>query len=346
MNGKCKMKRAYLISTLFLLATSVLLTSCKKEEEEKDYMTGSVTFEFPEYCLIGATIEAYCSGVTAPEDVQYFWTSQDILGQDTIFSQQAKFHIPDSAASYIVTATARKDGYYQSTRSATVTAIDPDVSTGSISGLKQSEFSFIDERDGVEYQYVKIGKLDWMSENLEYDGSEGEKIGSAYFGETVLKQIFGNLYSWNDATGGESGSGLAGGPRGVCPQGWTIPTKEDWEDLALAITGDSLRFSQIWEGVASHITVDAYFNESRMWPYAPKFVKANTYGWNAIPCGHSTDNYHRFRHLMQYGMWWSCAESEAKGMYRYIYFNASTMPAHAVDKNDFGASVRCVRLSE
>lgn len=340
------MKKSYLFSILAVLLALALMSSCKKKEEEKDYMTGSVSFEFPQYCLIGATIESYCSGVTEPSDVEYFWISETLLGGDTLFTQQAKFEIPDSAGSYIVTAYARKDGYYSSTHSATVTAIDPDVSTGSISGIRPSHLTFTDSRDGNLYHYVQIGKLDWMSENLKYSGTSDKLVGAGYFGEDVLRQIFGSLYSWNDATGGVSGSGLAGGPQGVCPEGWTIPTAEDWVDLAVAVSGDTLNFNTAWEGVAPDITVDAYFNETRMWPYTPKFAKTNKTGWNAIPCGHSTDSYKRFRHLLQYGMWWSSAEMDGKGMYRYIYYNVPTMPVHAVDKDDFGASVRCVRLSE
>ena len=49
--------------------------------------------------------------------------------------------------------------------------------------------------------------------------------------------MFGRLYTWNDATGGESASGLGNGVQGVCPEGWSIPTAEDWVDLAMAVNG-------------------------------------------------------------------------------------------------------------
>jgi uncharacterized protein (TIGR02145 family) len=348
MKSECKMKKIYLFALLLSVVSMILLPSCKKKkDEDREYMTGSVKFEFPQYCLVGATIEAYCTGISNPTDVSYYWVSSQLLGKDTLFTQSATFHIPDSAGSYIVTAFASAKGYYQSSMAATVTAIDPDVQNGSISGLKQSEKTFVDERDGVEYMYVSIGSLDWMAENLEYSGTQENKVGVGFYTQDVLRSIFGTLYSWNDATGGVSGSGLAGGPQGVCPAGWSIPTNEDWEDLGSAINGGtSVRFSETWEGLASHLTVEADFNTKRMWPYAPKFEKKNTYGWNAIPCGHSTDNYTRFRHLLEYGMWWSAAEQDGKGAYRYIYYNTNAVPGHYTDKFDFGASVRCVRMSQ
>ncbi len=345
MNSRCKMIKRFLFALATFVVAFSVLGSCKKnKEEERDYMTGSVRFEFPEYCLVGATIESYCTGITNPSDVKYCWVSSSLLGKDTLFSQSVTFHIPDSAGSYSVTAMAIADGYYTSSVIAKVTAIDPDVNDGSISGLKTSELTFVDTRDDKTYMYVTIGNLDWMVENLEYGDIEGAPVGVAFYQQDVLRNIFGTLYSWNDATGGQTGSGLGGGPQGVCPEGWTIPTNEDWEDLATVINGgETVKFNQSWEGLAEHLAVEAKFNGERMWPYAPKFEKKNTYGWNAIPCGHSTEKYTRFRHLLEYGMWWSCGESDGKGQYRYIYYNTNAMPSHAVDKDDFGASVRCVR---
>lgn len=347
MNMMYKMKKIYLFATLILIGTLTVLSSCKKkEEDDRKYMTGSVTFEFPQYCLINAVIEAHCSGVTDPSDVEYFWFSSSLIGSDSLFTQSVTLNIPDSAGTYSITAGARKDGYYQSISTASVTAIDPDINNGSVSGLKESEFKFTDSRDGTIYMYVHIGNLDWMAENLEYGASEESPIGVAFYQQDLLRKIFGSLYSWNDATGGVSGSGLGGGPQGVCPPGWSIPTDEDWEDLGSAInSGDTVKFTDSWTGLASHLTVEAKFNLERMWPYTPGFEKKNTYGWNALPCGHSTDKYTRFRHLLQYGMWWSSGESNGKGQYRYIYYNVNAMPAHAIDKDDFGASVRCVRLT-
>lgn len=343
------MKYSYIYPLILCLAVGVLFSSCNKEEEdEKKYMTGSITYDFPQYCLIGATIETYCTGIKEPSDVEYYWISPDLLGSgDTLRSQSATFTIPNKKGEYKVTAYAVKDGYYASTRAATVKALDPDVENGSVSGLKVSEHVFVDARDGMEYYYEKIGSLEWMTENLAYNPGGDKKSCVAYYNQDLLRVIFGYLYSWNDATGGVAGSGLGQGPQGVCPEGWSIPTEEDWEDLAKTISGGAeYDFYDNWEGLAPYLTVEAQFNETKMWPYCPNFDKKNTVGWNALPCGNSTDYYTRYRHLLEYGMWWSASEKNGKGSYRYIYYYSPDVSYHSVNKEDFGASVRCVRLAK
>lgn len=69
--------------------------------------------------------------------------------------------------------------------------------------------SITDERDGVRYEIVKLGNLYWMKENLRYqtDGSLClEKCDEFRF------------YSFESL-------------ENVCPQGWRLPTVEDWDSF-------------------------------------------------------------------------------------------------------------------
>ena len=73
--------------------------------------------------------------------------------------------------------------------------------------------TMIDSRDGREYKTVGIGDHLWMKEDLQYK-------------ETTL-------YSWYTATGNGSNNGeISAMIRGVCPEGWHLPTYWDRQELS------------------------------------------------------------------------------------------------------------------
>lgn len=119
-------------------------------------------------------------------------------------------------------------------------------------GVKFNYGSLVDERDGEIYCTVKIGSQTWMAENLRYvsvGGVADDDSGSFAYGE-VEKNIgkFGRLYTWEAAMQ-------------VAPEGWRIPTDEDWDELCRYLSGAGdmlagtmLKTADFWEeryGVAS-----------------------------------------------------------------------------------------------
>lgn len=81
---------------------------------------------------------------------------------------------------------------------------------------------FTDNRDGRVYKVVKIGQQIWMSENLAYKPDNG-KYWSYYSQENI--PIYGYLYNWETA-------------QNVCPVGWHLPDKSEFETLLQNIGGD------------------------------------------------------------------------------------------------------------
>ncbi len=338
-----KMKFVGLHRFLLAVAAAALLTvSCKKDDDAQyDYMSGSLEFDFPTYVVVGQVIETRVSGIVSPAGVSYFWYSPDldISESDTVYSQDLKVTIPKDPGNYSLTAYARKDGYYSTTKTIDIKAIDP--KDGLVGWLESNE-KFTDPRDGQVYHVRDYGSLTWFVQNLRY---AGDGIGSAYEDSDEVGEIFGRLYSWNDATGGKSGSGLGGGPQGVCPEGWSIPTKEDWEDFAKAVSGEDLPFSDHWNGLGDIASAPVRLNDEAMWPYSPDNTHRNSTGWNAIPVGNSTNSYEDFENMAVYGMWWSSYLDDAgMGHYRYIYYNSDTFDTYYTDRDSYGVSVRCVRL--
>ena len=106
--------------------------------------------------------------------------------------------------------------------------------------------------DGNTYNWIGIGEQAWMTENLKVthyaDGTAIPFVGSnsawddvgsddkAYCWYEDLssnKDIYGGLYSWAAAM---NGTGPSDDPyptnlQGACPDGWHLPTDQEWKNL-------------------------------------------------------------------------------------------------------------------
>ena len=108
--------------------------------------------------------------------------------------------------------------------------------------------SLTDSRDGQIYKTVVIGKQIWMAENLNYE----VKDSYCYNDSAEYCSRYGRLYLWSaamDSMGRWSTNGKGCGKgfkcvpkypvRGVCPEGWHLPTKTEYETLLKAVGGQS-----------------------------------------------------------------------------------------------------------
>ena len=83
--------------------------------------------------------------------------------------------------------------------------------------------------DGNSYPIVRIGEQVWLASNLEVTRMPaGEPIKSFFFNDDSLRYTGrGRLYTWDVAMNGSSEPGA----QGICPDGWHLPTNEDWMRL-------------------------------------------------------------------------------------------------------------------
>lgn len=97
---------------------------------------------------------------------------------------------------------------------------------------------FCDNRDGHVYGKVTLGEQTWMTENLDYyDESNPHLKGysTCYGNDENICKIYGRLYTWSaamDIDYNESFEEQRPDAHGICPDGWHIPTREDFPELA------------------------------------------------------------------------------------------------------------------
>ena len=105
-----------------------------------------------------------------------------------------------------------------------------------------------DTRDGKTYKTTTIGEQTWMAENLNYETA------NSYCNDNDASNCtkYGRFYTWAaamDSVGTWSTNGKGCGynkicsptypVRGVCPEGWHLPTQTEWNTLFTAVGGQS-----------------------------------------------------------------------------------------------------------
>ena len=179
--------------------------------------------------------------------------------------------------------------------------------------------SFTDSRDGQSYDVVKIGEQTWMAENLNF-----ETAGSfCPEGDSRNCKRLGRLYSWAEA-------------RSVCPDGWRLPTKEDFESLVAATSEDAALSPSHSRAGAALKSRDGWFKKGN---------GSDALGFRALPSGYrSVDG--KFDGIGGYAYIWSATEDvenrESNAYYLFLSFSSDAASINAFAKEDY-RSVRCVR---
>ena len=141
-----------------------------------------------------------------------------------------------------------------------------------------------DERDGQTYKTVTIGSQTWMAENLNY-----ETENSSCYNREVKCTKFGRFYTWAaamDSVGiwGINGKGCGNKAtckptypvRGVCPSGWHIPSKAEFDRLVKFVGGKTNGGKKLKSTSGWHIYDDVRADGGN---------GSDDYGFNALSSG-------------------------------------------------------------
>lgn len=329
-----------------LVAALLLQVGCKKDKDEdtREYLTGSLSLKAPIYVAPGYTKE-YCidSLMTLTRSdggsIGYYFTDPVEGKRDTLVTQWGvvrkqhfSFTAPDKIGNYSMTLGAfAEPDYYGTSTSAAFSVVKSgfDAEGCSITkfGVSPQDSIFTDPRDDEKYYYTTIGATDWMRNNLSWKGA-----GRAYGECDVMSDIFGRYYTWDEA-------------QSACPDGWRLPSDADW----LALAGSQSVAAQAQRdipGFAGKLMGDIYFNDTKMWEYWREVKITNATRLSVMPVGYAAveGNKYSFSSVFTYAAFWlSDSEDEDTAGLRYIFHNKDIVYYGSASKSDFAASVRCVR---
>ena len=184
------------------------------------------------------------------------------------------------------------------------------------------------------YKEVRIGNQIWMAENLNVDHFRNgdpipnitldeewfasvESAWCCYNNDTSYCREYGRLYNWyavND-------------PRGLAPEGWHIPTPEEWDELinylgGAAVAGGKMKTTEGWADGLGNGT-----NES---------------GFGALPSG-ARENENGFALNGLVAVWWSSDNDGEIAYAPIIGTNGNNISNEYGFNKSLGFSVRCIK---
>jgi len=206
------------------------------------------------------------------------------------------------------------------------------------------ETGTVSDDDGRVYNTIGIGSQMWMAENLAYlPAVSPSNVGSPdnphyyvlnYEGSDIAEakakeeyQLHGVYYNQAAALN-------------VCPDGWHLPTREDWYNLGAYISEDQGGYEFvdiIWKNVGKHLkSTTGWIDEDGL-----EGNGTDDYGFNAFPNGARLFD-GGFEFYTVEGTW-RCADSDSWGPVVVGLFNHDPDMAIHNRTNEEGISVRCVR---
>jgi len=180
-----------------------------------------------------------------------------------------------------------------------------------------------DSRGGTDktYDAVLIGTQTWMAENLNYNAS-GSKCGDESTGtlkneNTSTCATYGRLYNWYTA-------------RDVCPPGWHLPNKDEWDALKSFIESDQ----SCSNCDAKHLKSPTLWNGG---------TGLDTYGFSALPGGYGGYSDGNFRRAGNEGFWWIASESSRYDAFLQYMDCSYEYASYFNNDKSFLFSVRCLK---
>lgn len=183
---------------------------------------------------------------------------------------------------------------------------------------------------GKIYNTVLIGNQCWLKENLDVGTMiNGNQTPDPTPGGTIEKycyanlpancEIYGGLYTWQESMQYVTTEGA----RGICPEGWHIPTEAEFDALSTFVGGDGNSLKAIDQGTGAGQGTDLY-------------------GFSALLAGNKETNL-IFLDIGRLGHFWSSTSSSTNVPHYYLWNDRSDFTQHWGVYSTYGFSVRCIK---
>ncbi|MDR1812657.1 MAG: fibrobacter succinogenes major paralogous domain-containing protein [Candidatus Fibromonas sp.] len=180
------------------------------------------------------------------------------------------------------------------------------------------------------YRTIRIGNQNWMAENLNYD-VEGSRC---YNDLESNCDEYGRLYDWATAMAipdlfNMNIYNAYPVHQGICPDGWHIPSNDDWDTLMDYAGGSS--------------TASRYLKATSGWYYDGNGT--DNFYFSAFPGGYGYSN-GNFFNAGSGSYWWSSSEYNGEDAYnRDLYYIYEDVYMDNASKS-YLFSVRCLQDDE
>jgi uncharacterized protein (TIGR02145 family) len=197
-----------------------------------------------------------------------------------------------------------------------------------------------DNRDGQTYNTIKIGDQTWMADNLNYETESSFCNGD----DPINCAKYGRLYTWSaamDSVGTFSSKGKGCGynttcsptypVRGICPSGWHLPTKEEFEILRSNVGGRDVA-GKMLKSITGWEEYDGKSGNG-----------VDAFGFSVFPAGARYDE-STFNDAGKSAFFWSATDYNGYSAdYLYLSYRNEEAFLHSASKGGAHYSVRCVK---
>ena len=179
---------------------------------------------------------------------------------------------------------------------------------------------YLIDSEGNRYKTVTIGSQVWMAENLKASmDTLGNSVECYSYNNNDSKiEEYGYLYTWEAA-------------KKVCPEGWHLPNKSDWNKLELSLGLSPVQADEFgWRGT----------------DHGTKLKEGGSSGFDALLAGYKDGTVifdGEYFDMGYFAAFWSTTEyDELNGVCIFLYVTRSSVLLNDYDKTS-GLSVRCLK---